>query len=133
MRELGLRWLRYGPPYYRIHTGPDQYDWEFTDLVFAEMQRLGIVPIVDLCHFGSARLGRGLPEPGLAPALCPLRPCLRRALPRVRFYTPVNEIYVCAKLDAPGSGTSARQGHRAFVTALKHTSAGPICLLSKRS
>src|SRR5215213_3583832 len=52
VRELGLRWLRYGPPYYRVHMGPDQYDWEFTDLVFAEMRRLGIAPIADLCHFG---------------------------------------------------------------------------------
>ena len=52
VRGLGLRWLRYGPPYYRIHTGPDQYGWECTDLVFAEMRRLGIVPIAYLCHFG---------------------------------------------------------------------------------
>src|SRR5690349_15008063 len=48
VRELGLRHLRYGPPYYRVHAAPDAYDWEFTDLVFAEMQRLGIIPIVDL-------------------------------------------------------------------------------------
>src|SRR5690242_10949687 len=52
VREIGLHYLRYGPPYYRIHIGPNQYDWEFTDQVFNEMQRLDIVPIVDLCHFG---------------------------------------------------------------------------------
>lgn len=50
--ELGLRYLRYGPPYYRVHLGPDQYDWSFADDVFAEMQRLKIEPIADLCHFG---------------------------------------------------------------------------------
>src|ERR1051326_3717452 len=27
VRELGLHYLRYGPPYYRIHTAPDRYDW----------------------------------------------------------------------------------------------------------
>ena len=51
VRELGLRFLRYGPPYYRVHAAPDCYDWEFTDQVFAEMRRTGIDPIVDLCHF----------------------------------------------------------------------------------
>jgi len=35
VREMGIRWLRYGPPYFAIHKGPDDYDWEFTDLVFA--------------------------------------------------------------------------------------------------
>src|SRR5438874_10531949 len=49
--QMGLRYLRYGPPYYRVHLGPARYDWEFTDAVFAEMRRLGIIPIVDLCHF----------------------------------------------------------------------------------
>src|SRR5437764_10755717 len=52
VRQMGLSYLRYGPPYYRVHAGPGRYDWEFTDLVFAEMRRLQIVPIADLCHFG---------------------------------------------------------------------------------
>ena len=43
---------RYGPPLHLIHQGPGQYDWAFLDEVAAEMQRLGIVPIMDLCHFG---------------------------------------------------------------------------------
>ena len=78
---LGIRHLRYGPPYYRVHAGPDRYDWGFTDEVMAEMRRLGIVPIIDLCHFGVPGLGRRLPEPGLARPLRPLRRGLRRALP----------------------------------------------------
>src|SRR5687768_178829 len=41
---LGIRHLRYGPPYYRVHAGPDRYDWEFTDQIFAELRRLAIVP-----------------------------------------------------------------------------------------
>ena len=38
VRDMGIRFLRYGPPYYRINTAPDSYDWEFTDLVFAEIK-----------------------------------------------------------------------------------------------
>src|SRR5438067_8774634 len=41
VRESGIWWLRYGPPYYRVHVGPAKFDWEFTDLVFDEMKRLG--------------------------------------------------------------------------------------------
>src|SRR6266404_863453 len=49
VRELGLRYLRYGPPIYRIFKGKDEYDWSFLDPVMHEMRRLGIVPIIDLC------------------------------------------------------------------------------------
>src|SRR5215210_6297664 len=52
VRELGLRYLRWGPAWYRVHTAPGRYDWEWTDAVLAELRRLGITPIVDLCHFG---------------------------------------------------------------------------------
>ena len=52
VRELGLRYLRYGPPLHRVFLGPDKYDWSFMDQVCEAMQELGIVPIMDLCHFG---------------------------------------------------------------------------------
>src|SRR5947209_8505832 len=39
-RDLGLRYLRYGLPYHRIHMAPGRYDWEFADLAMQEMQRL---------------------------------------------------------------------------------------------
>ena len=52
VQELGISFLRYGPPIHRTWLGPGKYDWEFSDLTFAELKRLGIVPIVDLCHFG---------------------------------------------------------------------------------
>ncbi|HYK21370.1 MAG TPA: hypothetical protein VEV42_11590, partial [Pyrinomonadaceae bacterium] len=29
VKELGLRYLRYGPPLYRIFQAPDKYDWSF--------------------------------------------------------------------------------------------------------
>ena len=52
VKELGLEFLRYGPPYYRTHCAPGKYDWNFADETFSELKRLGITPIVDLCHFG---------------------------------------------------------------------------------
>ena len=52
VHELGLEYLRYGPPYYRTHLGPGSYDWSFADETFNELKKLSINPIVDLCHFG---------------------------------------------------------------------------------
>ena len=52
VQELGLRYLRYGPPLHTTLLGPERYDWEFADITFAEIKRRDIIPIVDLCHFG---------------------------------------------------------------------------------
>src|SRR5262245_35621047 len=52
VRELGLRYLRYGPPIYRIYKGKGEYDWSYLDPIMAEMRRLGLIPIIDLVHFG---------------------------------------------------------------------------------
>src|SRR5215207_4402810 len=34
VQELGIRFLRYGPPIHRTWLGPGRYDWEFADLTF---------------------------------------------------------------------------------------------------
>ncbi len=52
VKESGIEHLRYGPPYYKCHIAPGKYDWSFSDETFKELERLNIVPIVDLCHFG---------------------------------------------------------------------------------
>src|SRR4051794_10293306 len=52
VRRFGIRFLRWGPALYRTFRGPGRYDWAWTDAVIAEMRRLEITPILDLCHFG---------------------------------------------------------------------------------
>ena len=52
VEELGLKYLRYGLPYYRMHCGPGRYDWDFADQVLPELLRRKITPIMDLLHFG---------------------------------------------------------------------------------
>ncbi|HEX2514902.1 MAG TPA: glycoside hydrolase family 1 protein, partial [Chloroflexota bacterium] len=52
VKELGIPFLRYGPPYYRTHLGPGRYDWSFADDTFRALRDLHIEPIADLCHFG---------------------------------------------------------------------------------
>jgi beta-glucosidase/6-phospho-beta-glucosidase/beta-galactosidase len=52
VKELGICFLRYGPPLHRTFLGPERFDWSFADETFAELKRLRIMPIADLCHFG---------------------------------------------------------------------------------
>jgi hypothetical protein len=52
VRDLGISFLRFGPPIHRTYLGPGRYDWEFADLTFGYLKEHEILPIVDLCHFG---------------------------------------------------------------------------------
>ena len=49
---MGLKFLRYSPPYYKTHAGPEKYDWCFTDVTSNRLKELDITALVDLCHFG---------------------------------------------------------------------------------
>lgn len=52
VQEMGIRFLRYGPPLHTTLRGANSYDWSFADETFGELKRSGLIPIVDLCHFG---------------------------------------------------------------------------------
>ena len=130
VRDLGLRYLRYGPPLHLIHRGPGQYDWAFLDEVAAEMQRLGIVPIMDLCHFGLPDWLQNFQNPEVPQALADYARAFARRYPWVRFYTPVNEMYVCAKLSAlEGLWNEQCRDERAFVTAVRHLAKANVLMM----
>jgi beta-glucosidase/6-phospho-beta-glucosidase/beta-galactosidase len=121
VRELGLEYLRFGPPYYRTHLAPGRYDWEFADQSFAELRRLGIEPIVDLCHFGVPDWAGDFQNPDWPPLFAEYAGAFASRYPWVRFFTPVNEIFVCATFSARyGWWNERARSDRAFVTALKH-------------
>src|SRR5947207_854511 len=52
VEEMGISFLRYGPPLYRTWVGPGRYNWSFADETFSDLQQRDIVVIADLCHFG---------------------------------------------------------------------------------
>ena len=37
VQELGIEYLRYGPPYFSTHLGPGKYDWSFADETFGAL------------------------------------------------------------------------------------------------
>jgi beta-glucosidase/6-phospho-beta-glucosidase/beta-galactosidase len=121
VRELRIDVLRYGPPYYQVHLGPQRYDWNFTDLAFAEIQRLGITPIVDLCHFGVPDWLGDFQNPEFPHYFAEYAQAFAKRFPWVTFYTPINEMYVTAKFSARvGLWNERLSSDHAFVTATKH-------------
>lgn len=121
VRTLGIDALRYGPPWYRPHLGPGRYDWAFTDQVFAEIRRLGILPIVDLCHFGLPDWLGNFQNPEFPHHFAEYARAFAERFPWVTLYTPVNEMYVTAKLSAiKGMWNERLASDQAFVTAVKH-------------
>ena len=127
VKDLGLKVLRYGLPYHKTHRGPGRYDWSFADEAMREIKRLGIVPILDLLHFGVPTWLGNFQNPELPMYFADYAEAVAKRYPWVRFYTPVNEIYVTAKLSAKeGIWNEQLKSDRGFVTALKHCVAASI-------
>ena len=127
VKDLGLKVLRYGLPYHRTHLGPGRYDWSFADDVLREIKRLGITPILDLMHFGVPDWLGNFQNPELPRHFADYAEAVAKRYPWIRFYTPVNEIYVTAKMSGKeGLWNEQLKSDRGFVTALKHCVAASI-------
>ena len=99
-REIGITHIRYGPPLHLIFEGPGRYDWSYIDPQMAELEAFGPEPIIDLCHFGLPSWLGDFQNPEIADALAEYAAAFAERFPWVRFYTPVNEMYVCARMSA---------------------------------
>ena len=127
VRDLGLKVLRYGLPYHVVHRAPGVFDWEFADQVMGGMRRLGITPILDLLHFGVPDWLGDFQNPELPVHFADYADAVAARYPWVRYYTPVNEIYVTAKMSAKdGAWNEQLRTDRGFVTAIKHATAASI-------
>ena len=119
--DLGIRFLRYGPPYYQTHLAPGRYDWSLTDEVLPVMRQMGIVPIMDLCHFGVPDWLENFQNPDFCFHFADYARAFAGRYPWVRFYTSVNEMFIAAEFSALyGWWNERMKSDRAFVTALKH-------------
>jgi len=127
VKDLGLKVLRYGLPYYSMHLGPDRYDWSFADEAMAEIKRLGITPILDLMHFGVPDWLGNYQNPELPIYFAQFAEAVAKRYPWVRYYTPINEMYVTARASAKdGVWNEQLKTDVGFITAVKHIVAASI-------
>jgi beta-glucosidase/6-phospho-beta-glucosidase/beta-galactosidase len=99
--ETGVRYLRWGIPWYRVQPAPDRWDWAWTDQALDYLVNVkGITPVLDLMHYGTplwlensfinARYPRRVAEYA--------RRVAARYKSLVRYYTPLNEPMVNADM-----------------------------------
>jgi beta-glucosidase/6-phospho-beta-glucosidase/beta-galactosidase len=127
IKDLGLKVVRYGLPYYKINHAPGKYDFEFADRAMRLIKKLELVPVLDLMHFGVPDWIGDFQNPELPVHFADYAAAVAERYPWVRFYTPVNEIYVTARVSAKdGVWNEQLKSDRAFVNAIKHTVAASI-------
>ena len=132
VQEMGLKVLRYGLPYYKVHKAAGKFDWSFADEAMNEIQRLNITPILDLLHFGVPNWIGDFQNPEFPIHFADYAGEVAKRYPWVRYYTPVNEIYVTARLSAKeGLWNEQLKTDKGFVTAIKHTVAASILATHK--
>ena len=121
VQELGINYLRYGPPIHTTYLGPGKFDWDFADITFADLKRRDITPIVDLCHFGVPDWIGNFQNPDFPQLFAHYAAAFAERFPWVQLYTPVNEMFICAMFSAKyGWWNEQLKTDKGFVTALKH-------------
>jgi beta-glucosidase/6-phospho-beta-glucosidase/beta-galactosidase len=119
--EVGTSVLRYGPPLHRTFLGEGRFDWSFADESFAELRRLGLIPVADLCHFGVPDWIGNFQNPDFPILFAGYARAFAERFPWIQLYTPVNEMFICATFSAAyGWWNEQAADDRSFVTALKH-------------
>jgi beta-glucosidase len=130
VEEMGIGYLRYGPPIHTTWLGVGKYDWEFADLTFAELKRRNLVPIVDLCHFGVPDWIGNFQNGDFPELFAAYAQAFAARFPWVQIYTPVNEMYICATFSARyGWWNEQLSSDQAFVTAIKHIVKANVCAM----
>lgn len=121
VKEMGIDFLRYGPPYYSTHVAPGKYDWSFTDQTFNSLREMEITPIVDLCHFGVPDWIENFQNPDFPHYFAEYAKAFSKRYNWCKMYTPVNEIFIAAMFSAQYGWWNERLSEeKYFVNALKN-------------
>lgn len=121
VHNLGISFLRYGVPLHKVFLGENKFDWTFCDLVFNDLRKRKIVPIVDLCHFGVPDWIGNFQNPDFPALFAKYAKAFAERYSWVQIYTPINEMYICALFSAKyGWWNEQCTSDKCFVTALKN-------------
>jgi hypothetical protein len=101
--KLGLKYLRFGPPYSQTHVGKDQYDFSLVEKVLKRCDELGIEVMIDLLHFGLPEWlhGEGTEETFFQNNAFPIEFAtyvghFARTFPQIKYFTIINEPFITA-------------------------------------
>jgi hypothetical protein len=97
---LGVRVWRYGMPWRLTEPEPGVYDWTLWDRALAACDRLGLEPVVDLCHFGLPDHHDGFCDPAWVDGFVRYVQAFLARYPGPRWFTPVNEPGITALFSA---------------------------------
>jgi beta-glucosidase/6-phospho-beta-glucosidase/beta-galactosidase len=100
VHELGLHFLRWGPPLHRTFVGPGRYDWGWCDEVLEAMFDLEIHPILDLCHFGVPDWLGNFQNTEFPRYFAEFAAAVASRYPHVKYWTPINEILITTLFSA---------------------------------
>lgn len=98
-RDLGVKAIRWGVPWYRVEPFPGEFDWSWTDQVIPYIvEELKLTPIIDLMHYGCPFwLRREFMSDDYPRAVATYAAAFAsRYHSLIRWYTPLNEPLVTA-------------------------------------
>ena len=121
VEDLGISFLRYGPPIHKAYLSSEKYDWSFSDETLDELFSRDIIPIVDLCHFGVPDWIGNFQNPDFPRLFAAYARSFAVRYPWIQLYTPINEMFICAVFSAKfGWWNEQLKTDLGFVTALKN-------------
>lgn len=132
VRETGLKYLRYGFPIHLTFLGENKFDWSFADKVMPAMRELGIEPIIDLCHFGVPDWLENFQNTSIPERFAEYARAFAERYDWVKFYTPVNEMYVTARMSAlDGVWNEQMKSDKAYVTATRNVAKASVLMMQE--
>ncbi len=127
-RELGLRSLRWGVPWYKVEPEAGVFDWTWIDEVIDHMTGdLGIEPIIDLIHYGCPFwLDRGFLNKRYPELVARFAGAFAdRYKDRIKWYTPLNEPIITALMcGMRGLWPPYRRGDRGYIEVMLQLAKG---------
>lgn len=118
---LGVRVWRYGMPWRLVEREPGTYDWSLWDRAMSACERHGLVPVVDLCHFGLPDHQPGFCEASWVEAFVRYVDAFLDRYREPMLFTPVNEPMITAMCSGYLGIWNDRRASRAdYLRALSH-------------
>jgi beta-glucosidase len=115
VRELGLRYLRWGVPFHVVAADRRRHDWTWTDLAVDALAEEGIEPIANLLDVGLPDDVAGLADPTLPGRYLRYVEAFVSRYRWIRWYTPVNAPLVAALRSARLAGRNHRHADEAAL------------------